>query len=212
MLLRAGARSSRGAGVRQIKTNRPIRRRLQHVPPGAYLVPRPPISHPPAPHLGPPTPVHPPLSRTRSARHAGQVLWQERTGTPVLLLVVTTRRDPGQVLGATPSHFYGAAPVPRPPLPAPEARHGVQTLLQTQEVSAVTVFHLLRLPPAAPDDLRGPRALSPAPDSELWCHVWAQWLARLPPQCQWMTTGPSLPRGNRDNRPPPYTGTTRHNP
>ena len=36
----------------------------------------------------------PPLSRTRGAHHRGQVLWQERPGTPLLLLVVATRGDP----------------------------------------------------------------------------------------------------------------------
>ena len=58
-------------------------------------------------------------------------------------------------------HLYGAAPVPRPPLPAPAARDGLHTFLRTQEVTAVTGVHLVRLPPAPPDDPRGPRALSP---------------------------------------------------
>ena len=108
--------------------------------------------------------LSPPLSRTRSAHHRGQVLRQERPGTPLLLLVVATRGDPERVLGITPTHLYGAAPVTRPPLPAPAARDGVHTFLRTQEVTAVTGVHLVRLPPAPPDDPRGPRALSPAPD------------------------------------------------
>ena len=61
--------------------------------------------------------LSPPLSRTRSAHHRGQVLWQERPGTPLLLLVVATRGDPERVLGITPTHLYGAALVPRPPPP-----------------------------------------------------------------------------------------------
>ena len=69
------------------------------------------------------------LFRTRSAHHRGQVLWQERPGTPLLLLVVTTRGDPERVLKITPTHLYGAAPVPRPPLPVPAARDGVHTFL-----------------------------------------------------------------------------------
>ena len=108
--------------------------------------------------------LSPPLSRTRGAHHRGQVLWQERPDTPLLLLVVATRGDPEQVLGVTPTHLYGAAPLPRPPLLAPAARDGVHTYLRTQEVTAVTGVHLVRLPPAPPDDPRGPRALSPAPD------------------------------------------------
>ena len=91
--------------------------------------------------------LSPPLSRTRSAHHRGQVLWQERPGTPLLLLVVATRGDPERVLVITATHLYGAAPVPRPPLPAPAARDGVQTFLRTQEVTAVTGVHLVRLPP-----------------------------------------------------------------
>ena len=148
----------------------------------------PPATHAPRGWANPD--LSPPLSRTRSAHHRGQVLWQERPGTPLLLLVVATRGDPEPVLGITRTQLYGAAPVPRPPLPAPAARDGVHTFLQTQEVTAVTGVHLLRLPPAPRDDPRGPRALSPAPDWELWRDAWAAWLPRLPSQCRWMAAGP----------------------
>ena len=113
------------------------------------------------------------LSRTRGAHRRGQVLWQECPGTPLLLLVVATRGAPERVLGITPTHLYGAAPVPCPPLPAPAARDGVHTFLRTQEVTAVTGVHLVRLPPAPPHDPRGPRALGPAPDRGLWRDAWA---------------------------------------
>ena len=108
-----------------------------------------------------------PLSRTRGAHHRGQVLWQECPGIPLLLLCVATRGDPERVLGITPTPPYGAAPVPRPPLPAPAAQDGVHTFLRTKEVTAVTGVHLVRLPPAPTDDPQGPRALSLAPDWEL---------------------------------------------
>ena len=91
--------------------------------------------------------LSPHLSRTRSAHHRGQVLWQERPGTPLLLLLVATGGDPERVLGITPTHLYGAAPVPRPPLPASAAPDGVHTFLRTQEATAVTGVHLVRLPP-----------------------------------------------------------------
>ena len=148
----------------------------------------PPATHAPRGWANPDLP--PPLSRTRSAHHRGQVLWQERPGTPLLLLVVATRGDPERVLGITPTHLYRAAPVPRPPLLAPAARDGVHTFLRTPEVTAVTGVHLVRLPPAPTDDPRGPRALSPAPDWELWRDAWAAWLPRLPSQCRWMAAGP----------------------
>ena len=122
----------------------------------------PPATHAPRGWANPD--LSPPLSRTRGAHHRGQVLWQDRPGSPLLLLVVATRGDPERVLGITPTHLYGAAPVTRPPLLAPAARDGVHTFLLTQEVTAVTGVHLVRLPPAPPDDPRGPRALSPAPD------------------------------------------------
>ena len=144
----------------------------------------------------------PPLSRTRGAHHRGQVLWQECPGTPLLLLVVATRGDPGRILGITPTHLYGATPVPRHPLPAPAARDGVHTFLRTQEVTAVTRVHLVRLPPTPLDDPRGPRALGPAPDWELWCDAWAAWLPRLPSQCRWMAAGPR-PRGADATAGPP---------
>ena len=125
----------------------------------------PPATHAPRGWANPD--LSPPLSRTRGAHHRGQVLWQECPGTPLLLLFVATRGDAERVLGITPTHLYGAAPVPRPPLPAPAARDGVHTFLRTQEVTAVTGVHLLRLPPTPPDDPRGPRALGPAPDWRL---------------------------------------------
>ena len=134
--------------------------------------------------------LSPPLSRTRGAHHRGQVLWQERPGTPLRLLVVTTSGDPERILGVTPTHPYGAAPVPRPPLPVPAARDGVYTFLRTQEVTAVTGVDLVRLPTAPADDPREPRALSPVTNWELWRDVWTAWLTHHPPQCRWMATGP----------------------
>ena len=82
----------------------------------------PPATHAPRGWASPDLP--PPLSRTRSAHHRGQVLWQERPGTPLLLLVVATRGDPEQVLGFTPTHLYGAAPVPHPPSRRPRRGTG----------------------------------------------------------------------------------------
>ena len=161
----------------------------------------PPATHPPRGWANPN--LSPPPSRTRSAHHRGQVLRQERPGTPLLLLVVATRGNPERVLGITPTHLYGAAPVPRPPLQAPAARDGVHTFLRTQEVTAVTGVHLVRLPPAPPDDPRGPRALSPAPDWELWRDAWAAWLPRLPSQCRWMATGPRPYGADATADPPP---------
>ena len=141
----------------------------------------PPATH--APRGWASTHLSPPLSTTRGAHHRGQVLWQERPGTPLLLLFVTTSGDLERVSGITPNHLYGAALVPRPPLPAPAARGGVHAFLQTQEVTAVTGVHLVQLPSASPGDPRGPRALSPTRDWELWPDVWAAWLTRLLPQC-----------------------------
>ena len=144
-----------------------------------------------------------PLSRTRGAHHRGQVLWQERPGTPLLLLIVADRGDPERVLGITPTHLYGAAPVPRPPLPALAARDGVHTFLRTQGVTAVTGVQLVRLPPEPPDDPWGPRALSPAPVWELWRDAWAAWLPRLPSHCQRMATGPHPYGADATAGPPP---------
>ena len=149
----------------------PVRHRVRGVPQGAHLVPRPRAGDARAPLLGQPRPA-PPLSRTRGAHHRGEVLWQECPGTPLLLLVVTTCGDPERVLGITPTHLYGAATVPRPPLPAAAARDGVHTFLRTQEVTAVTGVHLVRLPPTPPDD------------------PWALWLTRLPSQRRSMAAGP----------------------
>ena len=161
----------------------------------------PPATHAPRGWANPD--LSPPLSRTKGAHHRGQVLWQECPGTPLLLLVVATRGDPGRILGITPTHLYGATPVPRPPLPAPASRDGVHTFLRTQEVTAVTGVHLVRLPPAPLDDPRGPRALSPAPDWELWRDAWAAWLPRLPSQCRWMAADPRPCGTDATAGPPP---------
>ena len=161
----------------------------------------PPATHAPRGWANPD--LSPPLSRTRGAHHRGQLLWQECPGTPLLLLVVATRWDPKRVLGITPDHLHGAAPVPCPPLPAPAARDGVHTFLRTQEVTAVTGVHLVRLPPAPPDNPRGRRALGPAPDWELWRDAWAPPLPRLPSQCRWMAAGPRPCGADPTARPPP---------
>ena len=161
----------------------------------------PPATHAPRGWANPDLP--PPLSRTRGAHHRGHVLWQECPGTPLLLLVVATRGDPERVLGITPTHLYGAAPVPRPPLPAPAARDAVHSFLRTQEVTAVTGVHLVRLPPTPPDDPQGPRALGPAPDWGLWRDAWAAWLPRLPSQCRWMAAGPRPCGADATAGPPP---------
>ena len=161
----------------------------------------PPATHAPCGWANPD--LSPPLSRTRGAHHRGQVLWQECPGTPLLLLVVASRGGSGRILGITPTHLYGATPVPRPPLPAPAARDGVHTFLRTQEVTAVTGVHLVRLPPAPLDDPRGPRALSPVPDWELWRDAWAAWLPRLPSQCRWMAADPRPCGADATAGPPP---------
>ena len=129
--------------------------------------------------------LSPPLSRTRGAHHRGEVPWQERLVSSLLLLVLTIRGDPERVLEITPIHLYGAAPEPRPPLPAPAARDGVHAFLRTQEVTAVTGVRLVRLHSASPDDPR-----------------WAALLTRLAPQCRWMTTGP-CPHGPNTTAAPP---------
>ena len=82
----------------------------------------PPATHAPRGSANPN--LSPPLSRTRGAHHRGQVLWQERPGTPLLLLVVATRGDPERVLGITPTLLHGAAPVPDPPSQRPRRGTG----------------------------------------------------------------------------------------
>ena len=139
--------------------------------------------------------LSPSLSRTRSAHHRGQVLWQERPGIPLLVLVVATRGDPERVLGITPNHLYGAASVPRPPLPAPAARDGVHTFLRTQEVTAVTGVHLVRLPPGT--TRRPPGAQGPGPRPRLGAV--ARRVCRVAPP-------PPLPMPMDGCRPPPVRG------
>ena len=103
---------------------------------------------------------------------------------------------------SSPPTCTGQRPYRAPPFPAPAARDGVHTFLRKQEVTAVTRVHLVWLPSAPTDDPRGPRALSPGPDWELWRDMWAAWLTQLPPQCRWMATGPR-PHGASATAAPP---------
>ena len=123
----------------------------------------PPATHAPRGRANPD--LSPPLSRTRGAHHRGQVVWQECAGTPLLLLVVATRGDPGRVLGITPTHLYGAAPVPRPP---PRGARGAG---RSTHLPANTGGHRRYggPPSAAPPDTTGrpPAAQGPGPRPRL---------------------------------------------
>ena len=152
----------------------------------------PPAAHAPRgwanPHLSPP------LSRTSGAHHRGQVLWQERSGTPLLLLVVATRGDPERVLGITPTDLYWAALVPRPPLPAPAAGRGTH-------LPANTGGHRRYggPPGAAPPGTtrRPPGAQGPEPRPKLGAV--ARRVGRVAPP-------PPLPMRMDGHRPPPVRG------
>ena len=160
----------------------------------------PPATHAPcgwaSPHLSPP------LSRTRGAHHRGQILWQERPGTPLLLLVVMTR----QRIRAGPGNH------PHPPLRgsarAPPPPPGARGAARDARLPANTGRHRRYggPPSAAPlgttRSPQGPGALRPTPDWELWRDVWDACLNRLPPQCCWMTTGPCLHGANTTAGPP----------
>ena len=94
-----------------------------------------------------------------------QFLWKRNLGTPLLLHVVATRRDPERVLGATSTHLYGAPPVL---CPAPPGARGTG---RGAYLHADLGGHNrqsgppLTAPPATSNDPRGPRTLRPARDS-----------------------------------------------
>ena len=171
------------------RPNPPVRHCMRGVPQGARLVPRPPASDARAPRLGEPRPVPPPLQNQRCPpQRAGplaRVPWHP-PGPP-------RRRDPrgpGTGRGDYPHPpLWGSTRTPPPPPGARGAGRGTHLPANTGG-HAVTGVHLVRLPPAPPDDPRGPRALSPAPDGELWRDGWAAWLPRLPSQCRRMAAGP----------------------
>ena len=153
----------------------------------------PPGTHAPRGWANPDLP--PPLSRTRSAHHRGQVLWQERPGTPLLLLIVATRGDPERVLGITPTHLYGAVPVPRPPPP------GARGAGRGTHLPANTGGHRrYGAPPSAapPGTTRRPLgALGPEPRHRLGAV--ARRVGRVAPP-------PPLPMPMDGRRPPPVRG------
>ena len=160
----------------------------------------PPASHAPRSWAHPR--LCPPLSRTRGAHHRGQVSWRERTGTPLLLLVVTTRRDPKQVLGVTPTHLYGAAPLPRPSPP------GARGAGRGASLPAHPGGHRCYGGPpcAAPSGttLRPSRAQGPEPHPGLGAVARRVGrVARLPP-ARWPVDGhwPLTARNHHHNQPP----------
>ena len=82
----------------------------------------PPATHAPRGWANPD--LSPPLSRTRGAHHRGQVLWQERPGTPLLLPVVATRGDPNGSWGSPPPTSMGQQQYPAPPSRRPRRGTG----------------------------------------------------------------------------------------
>ena len=149
----------------------------------------PPSCRPPTRPIAGPTHTCAPPSRGPGAppigsRHSGKSAW----APPCSCLLSQPAGTRGGSSETPQLSSIGQRPCPA--LPALEARDGVHTFLRTQEVSPVSGVHLVRLPFATPDDPRGPRALSPAPDWVLWPNVCAEWLASLAAQCRWMAIGP----------------------
>ena len=160
----------------------------------------PPATHA-SPRLSQPAPIPPPLQDQQCPPQRARPL-ARAPGHPPAPPRCRDPWGPGAGPGDHPHPpVRGRARTP-PPLPAPAARDGVHTFVQTQEVTAVTGVHLVRLPSARPDNPRGPRALSPAPDWELWRDVRAAWLTHLPAHCRWMAAGPR-PHGDNATAGPP---------
>ena len=134
--------------------------------------------------------LSPPLSLTRATHHRGQVLWQGARAPPCSSWSSGPAGTRSGSWGSPPPTSTGQCPWAPLPLLAPQAWDGGHAFLRKQEVTAVTGVHLVRFPSASPDDPRGPRALSPDLDRQLWRGEWAAWLAGLPPQCPWMTADP----------------------
>ena len=146
-------------------------------------MPRPPASHQPASQLGRPAPVPTPLKDHGRPPQVVDPL-ARAPGHPPAPPRCRDPRRPGEVTGGHPNPpLRGIARAP-PPLLAPEARDGVHAFLRTQEVTAITGVHLVRLLAATPRQPPRAQAPRPDPDLELWGSVWIEWLARLPPECR----------------------------
>ena len=109
----------------------------------------PPATHAPRSWAHPHLP--PSLSGTRGAHHRGQIHWQERRDTPLLLLVVATCGNPQMVHGATRTPLYEAASVHRPPPPGARGT-GLGTHLPADRGCH---HHQAGVPCAAPPGLPG---------------------------------------------------------
>ena len=119
-------------------------------------------------------PIHtcpPPCPGTRAATTGGRPSGKSAWSPPC-------SSSSSRVLRATPAQYYGAPPVPRPPILAPEARDAYTPCCGHR-----------RSPPTAGLAWCGLRALSRAPDMGLWRDAWAERFTSLPPQCGWTATG-----------------------
>ena len=164
---------------------------------------RPPAGRSRTPRLGASTPTPPSLSETRGAHHRGQVLWQEPWASPCSSSCSRPAGTQSVSWGSPPPNSTGQRPCPAPPLPAPEARDGVHAFLRTQEITALAKVCLARLRLAPPDDPRGPRALSPSPDRELWRSGGAGWLTASRPSAGGWPPTPDHPEPSPPPAPPP---------
>ena len=164
-------------------------------------MPLSPASNARTPRLGQPEPVPSPLQdQGCPPQKAGPLT--RAPGHPPAPLRRCDPRGPGVGPGDH-SHppVLGSARTPPPP-------PGARSAGRATRLPANTGGHRLYGGPAsaAPlgttDNPRGPRALSPAPDWELWRDVWAASLTHPSPQCRWMATGPGLHGANATARPP----------
>ena len=163
--------------------------------------PAPPPGDAHAPRLGQPRPAPPPLQNQGCPPQGAGPLARAPWHPPPL----PRRRDPrgpGTVPRDHPHPpLWGSTRTPLPPPGARVAGRGTHLPANTEGHRRYggqpSAAH-----PGTPDNPRGPRALSRAPDWELWRDAWTAWLPRLPSQCRWMATGPRLYRADATARPP----------
>ena len=184
----------------------PVRRTVLGFSPGTRLVPHPPAGRPHAAQLGPPTPVFipspGPWAPTTGDGPSGRSTRAPRCSSTSSQCAGTQSRSWVPRRATCTGRRTERRPCPAPPsrLLRPGTRY--TRSCGGRGVTAICGVHLVRLPPAAPDDPRWPGVLSPNLCRWLWRTAWAQWLVCLPPQCRWTAHGPR-PLGPRPRPAPP---------
>ena len=146
--------------------------------------------------------LSPPLSRTRGAHHGGQILWQERPGTPCSSLSSRPAGTRSGSRGSPPPTSTGQRPSPAPPSRRPRRGEGCTPSCEPRRSPPLRGSTLCDCPGTT---RQPPWAQGPEPDPRpgAVARRVGRVLARLPLHSRWMATDPWPPETITTTSHPP---------